>query len=477
MANTKISDATLSYPAKTDKIPIARAGDTVARYIKAESLTGGTYNVMNYGAVGDGATDDTAAIQAAIDAAAAISRGGVVYVPAGLYKCNVVLKEGVVMVGDWAGFNRGYEGTTQFGPSRLMQNAAGACIDTPVTNIEFCGVVGINVYGLGAATAGQGIYFRDVNGGIIKQVHVSNFADQGILQDAGIACVYEDVMLMNCLLNRTRSTFNGAIEIGGSDHYLTRIESTASTSVEGALISADMYACGIVIKGSTCMCDALIGEISDMGIVVIGAVGYNLFSNCRADLNYGHGWYIKTGYNTFTSCLALSNSQGTTNTHSGFYVGPDTAQGNTFSACMSGTQTVKKQKYGYADYASYAALASRNQYAACNGGDNGTALFYTANYLGSAPYLPAHLKALVDGDATPDVSETSLVSFTAYTTATNITDFDGGVDGQHIWCAGDANVTIVHGTNIFTSTGADKTLDGNKLYHFIHINGYWYEDA
>lgn len=50
------------------------------------------FNVVDYGATGDGSTDDTAAIQAAIDAAEAAG-GGVVYFPAGVYVVGGALQD------------------------------------------------------------------------------------------------------------------------------------------------------------------------------------------------------------------------------------------------------------------------------------------------------------------------------------------------------------------------------------------------
>ena len=57
-------------------------------------------NVRSFGAKGDGKTDDTAAFQAAIDAAAA-SGGGSVFVPAGTYRLNgtLIIKRNVTLEG------------------------------------------------------------------------------------------------------------------------------------------------------------------------------------------------------------------------------------------------------------------------------------------------------------------------------------------------------------------------------------------
>ena len=70
---------------------------------KGAHPTDGVHNVMDYGVKADGTTDDTAAIQAAIDAAT--ERGGTVSLPPGEYLLagNLKIKEGVALIGANAG--------------------------------------------------------------------------------------------------------------------------------------------------------------------------------------------------------------------------------------------------------------------------------------------------------------------------------------------------------------------------------------
>jgi hypothetical protein len=64
-----------------------------------------------------------------------------------------------------------------------------------------------------------------------------------------------------------------------------------------------------------------------------------------------------------------------------------------------------------------------------------------------------------------------------------VTDFSKGANGQRIYVLGDGQMTIEHGTFIFTNTGANKLLVTDIVYRFTFfripgppISHKWVED-
>jgi hypothetical protein len=418
-------------------------------------------SVKDYGAKGDGVANDSASIQAAIDFVTSIG-GGNVFLPTGIYKCiNLVLKTGVYLVGQ-DGF--GYLAGTPVNQTRLVCAGTGVMIDTPSTLVSNCGVIGINISGLGAGTAVKGIRFQNVTAGFIKQVHVFNVSDEAILQVAGIACVFEDILVFGAVLNRARGAVTGSVDIGGTDHFFDRIECGISGQTEGTVQSSNLYCVGFVLRGTNCFVNSVIGELSDIGIYVNGSL--NRFSNCRADTNFGHGYQLASGGgNQYTNCTAYNNGKATNNTYSEW----QNLSGHVnsiFSNCLAESASANLCKYGFEDLGNTATL--KNFYSNCLGLGAVTQPYWN---LTSAPsafmFASAEAKTLTTNSTTPDVSGYEIFR-TLNTVPTTITNFTGGYIGQEllIFCT-DNNTTIQHnGGSIITSNTGDVKLRNGSTYRF-----------
>jgi hypothetical protein len=87
------------------------------------------YNVQSYGAKGDGVVDDTAALQAALDAAKAGGRGGEVLVPSGKYMIYKTLRlfnqDGLILRGQG---QNGWNGNFNVGSALVWNGAAGGTL-------------------------------------------------------------------------------------------------------------------------------------------------------------------------------------------------------------------------------------------------------------------------------------------------------------------------------------------------------------
>jgi hypothetical protein len=154
----------------------------VAKRRTAPTCTRGSFNVMDFGAVGDGKTDDTGAFMQALEAAAPIR--GTVHVPDGTFLCSTLKMPphtGLVGNATW-GYREGGGSVIRLG------DAQAKCL------IDITAAVGATVYGLSLEGAGlgtdvHGICFNPFEGKKeedtprIERCHIARFTGDGIHLD------------------------------------------------------------------------------------------------------------------------------------------------------------------------------------------------------------------------------------------------------------------------------------------------------
>ncbi|MGA7269675.1 MAG: glycosyl hydrolase family 28-related protein, partial [Acidimicrobiia bacterium] len=191
----------------------------------------GVYDVRAYGARGDGVSNDSAAIQAAINAASAV--GGTVTVPAGTFAVNstISLKSGVTVRG--AGIDRTILSMpNQSAPTNLLRGsgvnnvsimdlslsspaASGFVFAIGLTNdysnvtVERVKVTGCQ-YALKADTQGKNLTVRDFTARASGQIYISNLTG-GLFERLDLEMVTQKL---------TAVTFH-AIYMGANNHNLT----------------------------------------------------------------------------------------------------------------------------------------------------------------------------------------------------------------------------------------------------------------
>jgi hypothetical protein len=260
-------------------------------------ITGAVANVLDYGATGDGVTNDAVAIQAALDS------GHSVYLPEGVYFLNdttLNLPEDCTVFGD--------------GPNTvLLGNGA-----NPV--VEFAGTSGTHVANLTL----RDMTVKRQNGtyAASRQLAEFTYADdcyiQNVIFDGDIATS----SYTGCLIGYsvTRLNVSDCQFLNGSSLNLTSY---------GAL-STNLFSNGCVIKNCYMAPAAAQGfdfyYVNDL--IVDGCIAHGRTST------YGCGFIIEyQGRNiTFTNCISYDN------TRSGFYYEPNTAYGLasvTFNNCIA----------------------------------------------------------------------------------------------------------------------------------------------
>jgi len=472
----------------------------------------GIASVKDYGAVGNGVTDDTAAIQAAIDAVYS-ANGGEIIVPAGTYKTTaaIYMKRYVTLRGPemnispaalYAGTSveGGVDGYAKIVPTDAVSTAA-IIFDFSLATREArpygCKLINLLVdcdamtgtkdgILINKVTAGQGPFdtgfASDANE--LVSVSVINAPRYGVNVSGNAP-----TQRINLSMSECRVAFSGNHGIYLEKTYDCEVKYTFSFGNYGSgLYSTDAATCRILF------CDFFnngqYGSVTNGGHGIADDSTDMRYTGCHIDNNYRHGMAFISVSNTtknkltrVVDCRITSNGgDSTTGTYDNVNIGSisgDSIYGIDFVACRIGGSphnAVATARVGYQINQTTASSQNANQIVGCQ--FSASDLYNTANVLSDAAWQQSIISGSynVDGNVlatkpyalaawTGDASQNVLRGANFYKTANvagaRISGLSGGASGnvlgREIWILIDDANTGVDFT--FTSLKGNSGVD------------------
>lgn len=253
---------TLDYQTSAQVAASIAAADATQDAATAASLaaldTNGqlVLSARTFGAVGNGTADDTAAIQAALDAAVSTGRLAV-YLPAGTYKVSSTLTIGT------AGMSLTGAGRTA---TVITGNSAAQPIITITSGVTYVTIRSMTLTRSVAATSGgNGITATGVYEGVFIHDMIVEKQHNGLALGSASSAKVRDVLVSKCTNNgvllQTTSAVNGmqwniedVLVVQCASHGFAVVPGASQTTISlGEWINVQTYAnsgCGITVVGS-----------------------------------------------------------------------------------------------------------------------------------------------------------------------------------------------------------------------------------
>ena len=417
-----------------------------------------TVSVKDFGAVGDGVVDDTAAIQNAIDYVSGAG-GGEVYFPTGTYKTtsSLIAASNVKLYSDIL---------FQTGSTTIRSFHDDHTISAGPTATQFV-IEGLNF--LGRITQDSLVY---INANNFSARHCSfDFSAKSAIELTGttVACQIHHCFGMNLVYSRASVPSPiGGLHIDGTDHYIEGNEFNCSSGQSGS-ISTDAYVCSIYLGGANHFVTDNIGEFGETGIYV--ACVKSRFTGNRADRCMGYGWVITGNSNVFAACQAIQCGTVAANSYDGWKISGNL---NRFAACGAPFLGVSTLRYGWNDET--ASATQKNEYFGCSCEETtGSGKFFNLSNGGGFTFGSGWYQ--FNSGTSLDVSGMNSVYFN-YSSPATITAFTGGVSGQTLTLLSNASaVTIQTNAGIKTVSGSNLTMAAQIVYQFTYWNSVWYQHA
>jgi hypothetical protein len=299
----------------TAAVPIA-ASATVSGLVKQRE-----FNVRDFGAKGDGSTDDTTSIQSAL-AAANTAGGGTVNLPAGTYVISSALTLFSHIRLSGVGHSSVITTPVMTGTGINLLSGQGTSV-SPLTDIEICDLKldGSNVtppsYN---SSQGKGMYMSYLKRLKIHGVNVYNTWASGIGTDFLVDSVIDRCIVENCGRGWTTGQVGGSGIGIGTGVFATESFVVSNCIAKGignnGILVEDQFQT-VRSKGMV-IANCLAYNCGRVGIQVSGTsgcviAGCQVFANAAGGISVGRGLgVVATSYNAqdvkITGCSAYSNT-------------------------------------------------------------------------------------------------------------------------------------------------------------------------